>query len=287
MKLYQGYDRAELCHQYNARATVTGEYLAAILAQYSSRSADMRARLRCFCDIAYGPHADEVLDIFPAENGNGPVLVFIHGGYWRALSKDDSSFMAETFTRAGATVVAVNYSLAPSASLEKIIDQNRRAAAWIHRHIARYGADPERIYLCGSSAGGHLAGMLLADDWQEVYGAPKNIVAGACCISGLYDLTPISHTHINDWIKLDSVSAHRCSPQFHLPASSIPLLISYGEFETDEFKRQSDCYLHAWRDRGFAAGYVAMPGTNHFDVVLKLMDRDSPLTRSLLEMMGL
>src|SRR6218665_2787204 len=170
MKLYQGYDRAELCHQYNARATVTGEYVAAILAQYSSRSADMRARLRCFCDIAYGPHADEVLDIFPAENGNGPVLVFIHGGYWRALSKDHSSFMAETFTRAGATVVAVNYSLAPSASLEKIIDQQRRAAAWIHRHLAPYGAATERISLCGGSDGGHPAGMLLADDGQEVYG---------------------------------------------------------------------------------------------------------------------
>src|SRR6218665_2102772 len=93
MKLYQGYDRAELCHQYNARATVTGEYLAALLAQYSSRSADMRARLRCFCDIAYGPHADEALDIFPAENGNGPVLVFIHADLWSHLTKNNTSFL--------------------------------------------------------------------------------------------------------------------------------------------------------------------------------------------------
>jgi arylformamidase len=285
MKLYQGYDQAELDHQYNARATV--EDLPSILAQYAAQSADMRTRLSSFCDIAYGPHADELLDVFPAPEGNSPVLVFIHGGYWRALSKDDSSFMAETFTHAGATVVAVNYSLAPSASLEEIIDQNRRAMAWIHRNISRHNGDPRKIYLCGSSAGGHLVGMLLADDWQEEYCVPKNIVAGACSVSGLYDLTPILHTYINEWVKLDSVSAHKFSPQFHLPASGIPLLISYGEFETDEFKRQSDNYLSAWRSKGFDAEYVAMPGTNHFDVILKLADANTPLTRSLLRMMGL
>lgn len=285
MKLYQGYDQAELDHQYNARATV--DNLPTILADYASHSAGMRETLPCHCGLAYGEHADEVLDVFPAPQAGSPVLVFIHGGYWRALSKDDSSFMAQTFTQAGATVVAINYTLAPAASLAEIVAQNRRALAWIWRHIAHYNGDPRRIYLCGSSAGGHLVGMLLADDWQAAYGVPQDVIAGACGVSGLYDLTPIPSIHVNAWARLDAVSARALSPQFHLPGAGTPLLLSYGEFETDEFKRQSDSYLAAWRARGFEGRYVAMPGTNHFDVILKLMDPQAPLTRALLHMMGL
>jgi arylformamidase len=285
MILYQGYNQEQLDHQYNARATVpdTGVFIEA----YASESTKARSRVNGVRDVAYGAHPDELLDIFPAPQADSPVFVFIHGGYWRALSKDDSAFMAETFTKAGATVIAVNYSLAPAASLHEIVAQNRRALAWIHANIARYHGDPKKIYLCGSSAGGHLVGMLLAGGWHAQYGVPEDVVAGACPISGLFDLTPIPHTHINAWTKLDADSAYSLSPQFHLPAVGAPLLVSYGEYETAEFKRQSDSYLTAWRAKGFAGDYVEMPGTNHFDVVLKLAQPDSALTQAILRMMGL
>jgi arylformamidase len=283
--LYQGYSAAELDRQYNARATVPDATV--YLRAYAEQSAAMRAALPCHCGVAYGAHEDEQLDIFPAPKPGSPVLVYIHGGYWRALSKDDSSFMAATFTAAGATVVAVNYSLAPGVSLDHIVDQNRRALAWVHRHIAQYNGDAAKIYLCGSSAGGHLVGMLLAPGWQQAHGLPDKAVAGACPISGLMDLAPIPATHINEWAKLDAAAARRLSPLHHLPEQGGPLISCVGGAETAEFRRQSRSYADAWRARGLAAEYLEIEGANHFDVVLELAKAGSPLTRALLRMMGL
>lgn len=283
--LYQGYSAAELDRQYNARATVPDATI--YLRAYAEQSAAMRVALPCHCGVAYGAHADEQLDIFPAPKPGSPVLVYIHGGYWRALSKDDSSFMAATFTAAGATVVALNYSLAPGVSLDHIVDQNRRALAWVHRHIAQYNGDPAQIYLCGSSAGGHLVGMLLAPGWQQAHGLPDNAVAGACPISGLMDLAPIPATHINEWAKLDAAAARRLSPLHHLPEQGGPLISCVGGAETAEFRRQSRSYADAWRARGLVAEYLEIEGANHFDVVLELAKAGSPLTRALLRMMGL
>src|SRR5258707_4118825 len=119
----------------------------------------MSERSSCMA-ISYRPYEPQQEMLLSATGAAGaPVLFFIPGGYWRLLSKDDSSSMAPTFTRAGAVVVALNYSLAPAVTLDRIVDQTRRALAWVHAHIARYGGDPGRIHVCGSSAGGHLAGM--------------------------------------------------------------------------------------------------------------------------------
>lgn len=288
--LYRQYDRAGLDVQYNARATVPD--ITPIIRAYADESRAARQSLPCALDVPYGPHADELLDIFPAASGTAPatgapVFVFIHGGYWRLLSKDDSSSMAPAFTQAGAVVVAVNYSLAPAVTLDRIVDQNRRALAWVHAHIARHGGDPRRIHVCGSSAGGHLAGMLLTGGWHADYGVPEDVVRGAAPLSGLFDLRPLVHTHINEWMRLSEEDTIRNSPALQPPGMGCPLIVSYGETETAEFKRQSDDYLAAWQARGHPGQYVAMPGTNHFDIVLTLNDPASPLTCAILAQMGL
>jgi arylformamidase len=285
MPLYRDYDQATLDVQYNARGTVPD--IMPILRAYAAQSAAARATLPCVLDVRFGEHADETLDIFPAAQPDAPVFVFIHGGYWRLLSKDDSSFMAPAFTRAGATVVAVNYSLAPAASLDLIVAQNRRALAWVYRHIASHHGDPRRIHVCGSSAGGHLVGMLLAEGWHDEYGVPADVVCGAAPLSGLFELAPLVHTHVNEWMRLSAEDASRNSPALHLPRQGCPLVVSYGESESAEFKRQSDAYLDAWRARGFDGRYVPMPGTNHFDIILHLNDPASPLTQAIFAQMGL
>ncbi|ARP87990.1 alpha/beta hydrolase [Bordetella genomosp. 9] len=284
--LYRDYDRAALDIQYNARATAPD--FGAIMREYAEQSRHARETLPCALNVAYGPHPDETLDIFPAAAGGpAPVFVFIHGGYWRLLSKDDSSAMAPAFTRAGAAVVALNYSLAPAVTLDHIVDQVRRAMAWLHRNIAAHGGDPGRLHVGGSSAGGHLVGMLLNDDWQQRYGVPADVLRGAAPLSGLFDLTPLVHTHINEWMRLTPESAARNSPMLHLPARPCPVVASYGESETDEFKRQTMDYLDALRARGGDARYVPMPGTNHFDIVLRLNDPAAPITRAIFAQMGL
>lgn len=289
--LYRHYDRAALDIQYNARATVPD--VQPFLAQYAIQGQAARAALPCAADVPYGNHPDELLDVFPAAAqanvpaAGAPVFVFIHGGYWRALSKNDACGMAPAFTQAGAVVVTVNYSLAPAVTLDQIVDQNRRALAWVHRHIARHGGDPQRIHVSGSSAGGHLVGMLLAGGWHDEYGVPADVVAGAAPLSGLYDLRPLVHTHINEWMRLSPADALRNSPALLALAARCPLLVSYGGNETDEFKRQTDDFLQAWRARGLPAHYVPMPDHNHFDIVLALNDSASPLTRALFHQMGL
>lgn len=284
--VYRHYDQAALDVQYNARATVPD--VDTILKQYAEQSRQARATLPCSIGLAYGDHPDETLDVFPAAHGGpAPVFVYVHGGYWRALGRDDSSSMAPAFTHAGAVVVSIDYSLAPAVTLDRIVDQTRRALAWIHRNIARHGGDPSRLHIGGSSAGGHLCGMLLAGGWQREAGLPVDTVKGALLLSGLYDLTPLVHTHINQWMRMSHDDAVRNSPDRIAPAHGCPILVSYGDNETDEFKRQSDDYLQAWQARGHPGRRVRVPGLNHFDIVLELGRPGSPLAGAVLKQMGL
>lgn len=271
--------------QYNARASVLDyeQYPR----RYRALSDAAHASLKVFSDIAYGPGAGERLDVFPAAQADAPVLLFIHGGYWRALSKADSAFMAPALTAAGACVVVIDYDLAPAVTLDQIVDQTRRALAWVHRHIAGFGGDPARIVASGSSAGGHLVGMLLAADWQAAYGVPAGVLHGALPISGLFDLQPLRATHINDWMSLDAAAARRNSPQFHLPAQGPQLVVSFGALESAEFARQSHEFLGAWHQQGLPGRFVAAPGRNHFDVVLQLGEPGTPLYNAALQLLGL
>lgn len=271
--------------QYNARASVLDyeQYPR----RYRALSDSAHASLKVFKDIAYGPGAGERLDIFPAAQVDAPVLLFIHGGYWRALSRADSAFMAPALTAAGACVVVIDYDLAPAVTLDQIVDQSRRALAWVHRHIGEYGGDPTRIVASGSSAGGHLVGMLLAAGWQADYGVPLNVLHGALPISGLFDLQPLLSTHINAWMSLDETAARRNSPQFHLPAQGPDLVVSFGALETEEFARQSHVFLGAWQQRGLPGRFVAAPGRNHFDVVLQLGEPGTPLYNAALQLLDL
>lgn len=275
----------ELDRQYNARATVDDAGL--FLADYARESAAARAAVAGQLGVPYGEHPDETIDVFPAAKPGSPIFFFIHGGYWRALSKDDSSFMAPAFVAAGATVVAVNYSLAPEASLDRIVEQCRRALAFVHREAARFNGDAARIHVSGSSAGGHLTGMMLAGGWHADFGVPPSVVHSASPISGIFDLRPLLHTHINAWAKLDEAAALRLSPEFHLPAQGGEIVVSCGAMETEEFVRQSHDYLAAWQARGFPGRFVAMPGTNHFDIIMSFRNPASPLTRAIFEAMEL
>ncbi len=284
--VYRYYDQAELERQLNARATVPD--ITPILARYASESARMRASLPCRLAVSYGESEPERLDIFPAATkGSSPIFVFIHGGYWRLLDSADSSFMAEHLTQAGACVVSVNYALAPVATLAEIVRQCRAAVAWVHAHACEFGGDPTRIHVGGSSAGGHLAAMMLAPRWETEFGMPNNLVAGATLLSGLYDLEPVRLGHPNEWLKLGTADVAALSPLLHMPERAVPLVVSYAPSETDEFKRQSEAYMAAAVARGCPVRFVRMAGTSHYDIVFGLCERESPLAKAVSETMGL
>ena len=282
--VYKGLDQETLDREYNARATV--DDADAYIQEYAERSAAAREALPCLQDVPYGPHEDMVVDLFPAGRGT-PVFVYIHGGYWRALSQKHSAFMAPAFVERGISVVAVNYSLAPEASLDTIVRQCRDCLGWVWKHGAKaLDVDPDRIFVGGSSAGGHLTGMMVAGGWHEQLDVPEDLVKGAISFSGLHDLEPIRLSNINEWARLDEASAARNSPVHHLPERGCPLIVTVGELETSEFKRQAKLFADAWDGMGFPVSHFEVAGCNHFDIVFDLCDPVSRVARDLFTMIG-
>jgi arylformamidase len=181
------WDANYLDNQYNNRLRVP-DFLTRHVQGWQSNSTQVRARQACVLDVAYGQTSAEMLDIFPAGGTHQPVLVFIHGGYWRSLDKADHSFVAPAFTQTGACVVIPNYALCGADStvtMEDIVLQLVRSLAWVYRHIDQFGGDPANITVVGHSAGGHLAAMLLACRWHKFAAdLPAQLVRSAMGISG-------------------------------------------------------------------------------------------------------
>ncbi len=271
--------------QYNNRARVPEA--PALLARWAEASALARSRMTCALDQAYGDEPGETLDVFPARASGSPVLVFIHGGYWRALDKADHSFVAPAFVQAGAMVVVPNYALCPAVTIEQIALQTTRALAWAARNASRYGGDAKRIVVVGHSAGGHLAAMLLACHWKQV-GAdlPQRLVRGAMSISGLYDLEPVRQTpFVQADVRLTPASVRRLSPAFFRRPRG-PLVALAGGLESEEFLRQNQLIREQW---GMDSVPVceALPGLNHFTVLHDLVDPAGRTHGHALQLLGL
>ena len=285
MGIYRSFDQASLDREYSPSTRVGN--IMPFIRRYEELSAAARSALYVRRDMAYGRSPAETLDFFPATRVGAPLHVFIHGGYWQELGKDESSFAAPTFVAAGAAFAALDYALAPHASMDEIVRQTRAAIVWLHRNAQRLGFDPGRIHVSGHSAGGHLVGMLLATDWAREYGLPAGVIKGATAISGIFDLEPIRLTYVNAPIGMDAAAARRNSPIHQPPRLSCPLILTYGENETDEFKRQTRIYRTACSRAGVPSRLVAMPGRNHFDAVLELANPRSALGQAVFEQMGL
>jgi arylformamidase len=250
---------------------------------YVRESARVREKLPCRLDISFGPTAAETLDIFPSAQANSPVLMFIHGGYWRALSSKEFSYVAGGLVPHGITVAVVNYALCPEVSIPTITAQSRAAVAWLARNVRHYGGNPGHIVVAGHSAGGQQVGMLLSGDQSPEAAAATAILKGGIAISGLFDLRPLQQSWLQPTLRLtDSMSAQQ-SPLLHIPTRAAPLLLSVGGDETDAFKNQSQRYLVAWKHAGLDGDYFAQPGLNHYESVYGFADPATPLSTATVD----
>jgi len=267
---------------YNPRLTVTG--FEEIFARWDRDSERARARLDCYLDVPYGPAPTETLDLFRAAGESRGLLMYIHGGFWRALDKKRFSFVAPALVEAGITVAVVDYALCPSVQVADIVMQMVQASAWLYRNGRNFGAPAARLAVCGHSAGGHLAAMLLACRWPEYSpDLPKKTVSGAMSISGLYDLTEIVKVpSVNGDVRLTEKTALKVSPAFLPPATDAPLYTAIGTDEIEGFHIQNRLIARRW---GKVHGAnLSCPGKNHFTVLDDLCDTRSPLFKSLLEL---
>lgn len=271
--------------QYNNRARIPEH--PQIFERWREASALSRQKSLCLLDLPYGATAAETLDVFPASRNGSPVLVYIHGGYWRSLDKSDQSFVAPAFVDAGAMVVIPNYGLCPGVTMEQLTLQVVQALAWTWRHAAEHGGDASRIAVAGHSAGGHLAAMMLACEWPRVaQELPADLVKSALSISGLFELEPLRRTpFLAPDLRLTAASARRLSPAL-MPAPRGRLLALVGGDETEEFQRQNRLIRTAWGETSVPV-CEALPGLNHLTVLHGLADAGARLHRLARGLLGL
>ncbi|XP_069809601.1 kynurenine formamidase isoform X3 [Dendropsophus ebraccatus] len=242
-----------------------------------------QAVARTAMNIQYGDSDSERMDLYlpDGEQTKFPILVYIHGGYWQFLSKEESGFMAAPLVSNGIAVMAMDYDIAPKGTMDVMVAQVRRSIAKVYRLYPQNTG----IYLCGHSAGAHLVAMTLCTDWEE-YGAIPNI-RGAVLVSGVYDLRPITHTYVNDELRMSQEVALKNSPIQHVRRMSpltCPMVIVVAEHDSPEFQRQSQLYFQSLTDSGLRVSYVQVDGTDHFDVIERLGQEDYVLTQLILKM---
>jgi arylformamidase len=277
-------NQAQIDAQYNPSLALPDP--AAPGRHFVAQSERARSQLRCVLDVPYGPTLDETLDIFPAQAPNAPVFVFIHGGYWRALSSKEFSSVALGLQPLGITSVVINYALAPRVSIDEITRQCRAAAAWTLRNIQNYGGDPARVGIGGHSAGGHLTAMCLQTPWQEDYGLQQDPFAAALLFSGLYDIEPLRYSYLQPQIQLDDGIVKRNSPAFMARTCATPAWITWGGNESTEFARQAHTFDAAWRAAGNPSELRPIEGADHFTVIGGLEAPDSEVALWLAGKLG-
>jgi arylformamidase len=279
---YKGFRPDEMEYQYNPRESVP-EYpeLAKVRAAQAKK---VRETAKSWLNISYGSSPRETLDIYAADKPGGPVLVYIHGGYWRSGSKEDNCNFVPTFTKRGATVVLVEYDLCPQVTVTDIVRQTRASIAWVCKNILRYSSDPSSTYVSGHSAGGHLTAMALAHDWTKE-GLPQDCIKGAVATSGVFDLDMVMKISVQEQVRMMPEVAKLNSPFENPPLVKCPLVVAVGSAEPKGWQQMSEDYFTYCKQRGMNADYLVVPGANHYTMSEKLLDESNPLTQAMIKQM--
>lgn len=248
--------------EYNNRAKVPNH--KTVMEGWRRDAASFRASHREMeADLFYGPTGRQCLDIYWPDDGRGsPVALFIHGGYWQALDKSWFSHLANGFVANGLALAVMSYDLCPHVAMTDIVAEVAAACSFLIKRVGR------PIYVTGHSAGGHLAAMALATDWQ-LHDLSSAAVAGGYAFSGLFDLVPLISTTINVALRLDLAAARQLSPVYK-PGPPMKLHAAVGAEEGEEYLRQSRMISKAW-----GGTCEVLPDTNHFTAIAPLTEPGS------------
>ncbi len=267
--------------EYSPRITVPdhAEIFARWARDAENYRADMLKNGKAELGVPYGDTPRQFIDLFlPAAGETAPLVMFIHGGYWRAMDPSFHSHMARGLNERGYLVAVAGYDLCPVVTIADIIEQIRRACAFLWQRFER------RLLVTGHSAGGHLTAAMVATDWQKLWPkVPPDLVPAGYAISGIFDLAPLTQTSMNQDFGLDVEAARRISPMFWQVPPGRALDAAVGDLETSEFKRQSRDMADAWRLADAQTRYHEQPG-NHFTVIEALADPQNAMVGRIAEL---
>ena len=253
------------------------------LADDLALSDGLKQRVSALRDQRYGEGPRQVADLFPATRPGAPIVLFFHGGFWRALSKDHVSYVAGPLVQAGAAVALPGYDLCPSVSLQTVVMEAKQALLWTRQQAARLNGDPDRIYVAGNSAGAHLAAMMLAEDWTR-HGLARSPIAGAILVTGIYDLRAILRIQVNEDVRLSAADVPALSPQFLPLHCRVPTIVAAGAAEPPLWIEQSHRFAAKLSAAGADVRLMEIPGLHHFSITQSLSDSNAPLTRAILDL---
>jgi arylformamidase len=285
--VFRDYDQEELNHAYDNLVWLTNR--EAIGQQWDQMNATARARLGPPRRLAYGPTAIEQLDLYSTDRVSAPINVFLHGGSWRFENAASVHFLAEMFIDSGAHFITVDFTnvIETEGELLPLVDQVRRAVAWVYENASSFGGDPNRIFVSGHSSGGHLAGTVLTTDWENEFGMPADTVKGGLCSSGMYDLYPVSLSLRSSYVNFTDNVISTLSPFRNLERLQAPIIVSHGSLETPEYQRQAREFARAAQEQGKQATYLVGEGLNHFEILSTLGNPYGALGRAVLQQMAL
>jgi arylformamidase len=255
----------------------------------ASISSAVRARLGEPLRVSYGPSELEKLDIYRARKPNAPIFLFVHGGSWRGGSARNNAYPAEMFVNAGANFIAIDFIDINQArgDLRLMAAQARGAIAWVYKNAASFGADANRLYVGGRSSGAHLTAVALVADWARDYGVPADLVKGAICSSGMYDLKAVRLSKRSSFIRFTDEMEETMSPQRHVEKLRAPVVVTYGTNETPEFQRQARDFAAAIKAAGKSIELIQAPNYNHYEMGESFGNPYGPSGRAALTLMQL
>jgi arylformamidase len=247
-----------------------------------SQSQQCRKANNCIEDVRVGPRREERVDIYLAESPSAPIVVFVHGGWWRGGTRKEFGICANGLNRRGYTVVMADYTLCPAATIPDITQATRAAIVWAYENAESINGDRDRIFVVGHSAGGQQAGMVAVTDWR-CYSVPENVVKGVVPMSGIFDMYPFKSSWLQPWLQLTGDTVRSESALFNIGEKVPPVLVMVGAEESVEFHRQAELFVDALNRSGHRADYLDVVDEDHSTMLFQMGSPQSPVTHAIVE----
>ncbi len=231
-----------------------------------------RAGVTVHRDLEYGAAARDRLDLYVPDGlkAAAPVLLFFYGGSWQSGSKDIYDAFGRLFAQAGIVTAVADYRLYPEVRYPAFLEDGANAVAFLHREIANYGGDPDKLFVSGHSAGAYIAVMLAVNGtYLEAAGGETAWLRGVIGLAGPYDFLPLYEAAMIDIFGGDRELATQPIRYAGNPAP--PMLLAHGLADKTVGRGNSRRMAEKLVAAGNKVELKGYPGIGHIAIMLSLL----------------